>query len=179
MSLQTQQSSTLADSFRATPEAAKLWMMFRERVDPVARLSFSWTLERLQSAVSDQSLYKKLTAGERALIVASCYFGVVSLTKDECLAECGISKPDMLTAYRYHCEQSLIHINILTISDMESLKALCLYVVSRIDQRVVKAVRADISSAESECRHGVKPKLMVANGSCLPQRRTTGYSPRR
>ncbi|KAJ4163193.1 hypothetical protein LMH87_004937 [Akanthomyces muscarius] len=133
MSLQTQQSSTLADSFRATPEAAKLWMMFRERVDPVARLSFSWTLERLQSAVSDQSLYKKLTAGERALIVASCYFGVVSLTKDECLAECGISKPDMLTAYRYHCEQSLIHINILTISDMESLKALCLYVKASVD----------------------------------------------
>lgn len=140
MSLQTQNPITVTDSFRATPEAARLWMMFRERVDPVVRLSFSWTLERLQSAVNDATQYKSLTAGERALLVASCYFGVVSLTKDECLAECGTSKADLTTAYRYHCEQSFIHLNILTVSDMESLKALCLYVVSRILQRDAKAV---------------------------------------
>lgn len=113
-----------------TPEAAKLWSIFRERVDPVVKLSLPWTMDRLQSAMADPALYKELTPGERALAVASCYFGVVGLAKDECLAEFGTSKLDMLAAYRGHCEQSLLHINMLAIDDLDSLKALCLYVVS-------------------------------------------------
>ncbi|XWX01782.1 hypothetical protein V2A60_009811 [Cordyceps javanica] len=126
-------TNTRAEFSQATPEAAKLWTLFRERVDPTTKLSFPWTLERLQSAVTDPDLYKELTSGERALSAASCYFAVVSLAKDECLAEFGISKTNMLASYRHHCEQALLHVNILAINDLDSLKALCLYVKASVD----------------------------------------------
>ena len=130
--LQAQSSRILPDGSRAMPEVAKLWTLFRHRIHPTVTMSFPWTVERLELAMTDAALYSELTSGERALAAASCYFGIVSMANDECVAELGTSKADMLAAYRSHCEQSLLHVNLLAIDDLDSLKALCLYVVSGI-----------------------------------------------
>lgn len=111
-------------------EARKLWDAFRERVEPIIRLSFPWTLARLQSSMNNSAVFNELNLGERALAITSCYFGVVSLAKAECLADFGTSKVEMLSIFRRHSEEAIMRTNLLAINDIESLKAICLYVVS-------------------------------------------------
>lgn len=108
---------------------AKLWKAFRDRVDPIVKLSFPWTLERLGRSITDPGHEHELTSGEKTLVIASCYFGLISLTKEECLAEFGKPKADMRATLRRHSENAFRNINMMAIDDLASLKALCLYVV--------------------------------------------------
>lgn len=104
--------------------------MFLKRVDPFIKLSFGWTRDRLQSSLIDSAQWELLSPGERALAVCSCYFGAVSLSKDECNVTFGKSKSSLLYEYRRHSEDLLTHTSMLTIDDIAMIKALCLYVVS-------------------------------------------------
>lgn len=102
-------------------EATTLWYCFRQRVNPILKLSFKTTLDRLQSSVADTAQYKELSSGERCLLIVSCYFGVVSLARGECMEELGRSKSALLAEYRQHSEDSFADINMFIIDDIETL----------------------------------------------------------
>ncbi|KAJ6790270.1 hypothetical protein PWT90_06586 [Aphanocladium album] len=132
-----QPTHQLPHAFFALPvpnDARKLWSAFRERVEPLIRLSFPWTLERLGLSLATTDEHYELTPGERALAITSCYFGVVSLSKAECVSEFGKPKGEMLEAFRQYSEQSLVNVNMLAINDLASLKAICLYVKASVDR---------------------------------------------
>ncbi|KAJ3499575.1 hypothetical protein NLG97_g213 [Lecanicillium saksenae] len=134
-----QPAHQLPHAFSGSPlaqasDAVKLWAAFRDRVDPLIKLSYPWTLERLGLSLTSHEAYANMTSGEQALVIASCYFGAVSLSKAEYLREFGESRDAMLVIFRQYCEHSLINVNILAIADLESLKAICLYVKASVDR---------------------------------------------
>ncbi|KAK2612803.1 hypothetical protein QQS21_001255 [Conoideocrella luteorostrata] len=113
--------------------ATKLWTVFMQRVEPIMKISFEWTLERLQSALVDSNLWENLSLGEHALALSSCFFGVVTLSDNECARDFSESKSSLLSQYRQHCEDSFARIIMLAIDDILTLKALCVYTKASID----------------------------------------------
>lgn len=111
-------------------ESSRLWQLFLQRVEPLVKMSFKWTLDRLQSALANDAEWIQLSDGERLLAISSCFYGAVSLSREESRENFGKSKPQLVTEFRGRCEDSFRCINILAINDIDTLKALCLYVVS-------------------------------------------------
>lgn len=147
---QLPESETHAQLPFSTTNATKLWATFLQRVNPIVKLSFPWTLDRLQSALTDAHHYERLTPGERALAIVSCYFGVISLSREECVEGFGKSKADLIADYQLHCDKCFMQLNLLAIDDIESLKALCLYIVRLYFQG--EALLHDDSNTAGSCR---------------------------
>ncbi|CAF3591071.1 unnamed protein product [Fusarium graminearum] len=57
-----------------TLEGVKLWDVFMERVEPVVKINFKWTLSHLKAAISDGDKWDRLEDGERALILSTRLF---------------------------------------------------------------------------------------------------------
>ncbi|RGP79883.1 hypothetical protein FLONG3_1954 [Fusarium longipes] len=69
--------NTLSETFSLqmpTLEAVKLWDVFMERVEPVVKINFKWTLSHLRAAISDGEKWNRLEDGERALILSTRLF---------------------------------------------------------------------------------------------------------
>ncbi|KAM0355065.1 hypothetical protein ACHAPU_000917 [Fusarium lateritium] len=117
-----------------TGEAVKLWNTFMERVEPLVKLSFRWTLDYLRVALSDAEKWARLDHGDKALILASCLFASVSLTNQECVGMFGRSKASLTNECRLHCDVAFSRISLLAIDSISTLKAFCLYMKANVDR---------------------------------------------
>ncbi|KAF4973350.1 hypothetical protein FSARC_328 [Fusarium sarcochroum] len=116
-----------------TEEAVKLWDVFMERVEPVVKISFEWTLSQLKTALSDPEKWRGLDDGDHALILATCLFGAVSFTNQECVTRFDRSRSSLIAECRLHCDMAFSHINVLVIDSVSTLKAFCLYIKANVD----------------------------------------------
>ncbi|KAM0444948.1 hypothetical protein ACHAQK_002485 [Fusarium lateritium] len=116
-----------------TEDAVKLWSLFMERVEPLVKISFIWTLDLLRAALSDAEKWTKLDNGEQALALSSCLFGAMSLTSQECVSMFGRSKASLTNDCRLQCDIAFSTISLLAIDSLATLKALCMYIKANID----------------------------------------------
>jgi hypothetical protein len=100
-----------------------------ERVEPLVKISFKWTLDHLQAALTDAEKWTKLEDGEQALALSSCLFGAMSLATQECVGMFGRSKASLTNDCRFQCDVAFSRISLLAIDDISTLKALCIYIV--------------------------------------------------
>ncbi|KAH7245151.1 hypothetical protein BKA59DRAFT_475417 [Fusarium tricinctum] len=114
-------------------EAVKLWNLFMERVEPLVKISFKWTLDHLQAALTDAEKWTKLEDGEQALALSSCLFGAMSLATQECVGMFGRSKASLTNDCRFQCDVAFSRISLLAIDDISTLKALCIYIKANVD----------------------------------------------
>ena len=110
-------------------EAIRLWDAFMERVEPLVKITFDWTLQQLRSSLLDPERWRQLSQGEHVQILSVCLLGVVSLSDDECMEDFGQPKSTLLLQHRTQCEALFARINLLAVDNMSVLKALCLYMV--------------------------------------------------
>jgi hypothetical protein len=113
-----------------TLEAVKLWDVFMERVEPVVKINFKWTLSHLKAAISDGEKWNRLEDGERALILSSRLFAAVSLANNECLRRFGRSRAILVSECRMRCDIAFSKMSLLAIDSLATIKAFCLYIVS-------------------------------------------------
>lgn len=111
-------------------KATYLWSVFLERVHPVLKLSFPWTLVELEQALTDQNKWAKLGAGDQALVIAYCYFASITVGKAEAVDMLGESRAALRRTCRQCCEEALSRCNLLMATDTSTIKALCVYIVS-------------------------------------------------
>ncbi|KAF4437485.1 hypothetical protein F53441_13022 [Fusarium austroafricanum] len=116
-----------------TDEALKLWDAFMERVEPVVKISFSWDLAKLRVALCDTDEWRRFDSGNHSLILASCLFGAVSLTSEECVELFGREKVSLTNECRVQCDMAFSRIGLLAIDSISTLKALCLYIKANVD----------------------------------------------
>lgn len=100
-----------------------------ERVEPLVKISFKWTLDRLRPALTDAENWTKLDDGEQALALSSCLFGAMSLATQESFSMFGRSKASLTNDCRFQCDLAFSRISLLAIDDISTLKALCMYIV--------------------------------------------------
>ena len=100
-----------------------------QRVDPVMKINFKWSLHYLRTALDDSGRWRSLSTGDQTTILAVCLFGNVTLNNTECMESFGRSRSLLLKEYRSLCEASFTRTNMLAIEDISTLKALCLYMV--------------------------------------------------
>ena len=112
-------------------EAIRLWDTFMERVEPLVKITFDWTLQQLRSSLLDPERWRQLSQGEHVQILSVCLLGVVSLSDDECMEDFGQPKSTLLLQHRTQCEALFARINLLAVDNTSVLKALCLYMVRR------------------------------------------------
>lgn len=114
-----------------TLEGVKLWDVFMERVEPIVKINFKWTLSHLKAAISDGERWNRLEDGERALILSTRLFAAVSLTNQECLQRFGRARTILINECRTRCDLAFSNLCLLAIDDLATFKALCFYVVSK------------------------------------------------
>ncbi|KAF5660542.1 hypothetical protein FHETE_8882 [Fusarium heterosporum] len=116
-----------------TEESVKLWNIFMERVEPLVKFSFKWTLDHLRAALTDSEKWARLDHGDQSLILASCLFASVSLTKQECVSMFGRAKESLTSECRLYCDMAFSRISLLAIDNISTLKAFCLYMKANVD----------------------------------------------
>ncbi|UZP42969.1 hypothetical protein NXS19_010785 [Fusarium pseudograminearum] len=116
-----------------TLEAVKLWDVFMERVEPVVKINFKWTLAHLKAAISDGEKWDRLEAGERALILSTRLFAAVSLANHECLRRFGRSRAVLINECRMRCDIAFSKMSLLSIDSLATIKAFCFYIKANID----------------------------------------------
>jgi hypothetical protein len=145
-----------------------------ERVEPIVKISFSWTLTHLRAALSDAEKWRRLNNGDHVLILSTCLFGAASLTNQECLALFGRTKASLTNECRVQCDMAFSRISLLAIDSISALKAMCLYIVSYLLK--TRRSRTNILP-ESKRRRIDIPQYVDTYGSHLTKRRTTRHAP--
>ncbi|KAK5659838.1 hypothetical protein OQA88_13301 [Cercophora sp. LCS_1] len=106
----------------------RLWQMYLENVDPLFKVTHSITLQsRIIEAASNLA---SISPSLEALVFAIYCIAVNSLSPDDCRAAFGSSKDDLLSSYRFGCQQALTNARFLQTRDRDCLTALFLYLVS-------------------------------------------------
>jgi len=113
--------------FQANAQA--LWTIYRRRVDPFIRITFSWELDRLQSATVLPSQIN-ITDAEDALVSAIYLASIVSLSEAECQSKLYQPKSSLLLEHQTYCEEAMASTNILCMKSTVALKAMVIYLVS-------------------------------------------------
>ncbi|RBQ69220.1 hypothetical protein FVER14953_12420 [Fusarium verticillioides] len=104
-----------------------------ERVEPIVKISFSWTLSHLRAALTDVEKWRSLDNGDHVLILSTCLFGATSLTNTECLDLFGRTKASLTNECRVQCDMAFSRISLLAIDTISTLKAMCLYIKANVD----------------------------------------------
>lgn len=106
-----------------------LWTIFKQRVNPLIRVSFSRDLDRLESATIAPAASTLEDDAEIALVSSIYLASVVSLSKAECTTKLRRSKKSLLSECQSFCEDALVRTNILCMKNIVALKALAIYLV--------------------------------------------------
>ncbi|KAK9781353.1 hypothetical protein SCARD494_14126 [Seiridium cardinale] len=110
-----------------------LWSIYKQRVDPFVKTTFSWDLERLEASVTSSPQSSRLDDAEDALI-SSIYLGsVTSLTDAECREKFNRSKSSLVSECQALCEEALARTNILCMKNIIALKAMAVYLFVGLD----------------------------------------------
>ena len=106
-------------------DAVKLWDFFYQRVDPLVRTSFSWTLKPLQLASTHPGSEKQInSAAEYAFIFSLYLLTIVSLSEEECKTEFLQHRSMLLSNFQALCDEALARTNIFCMTDIIVFKAL-------------------------------------------------------
>lgn len=126
----TNPSMNLATRHPSQDAAMRLWDVFSQRVHPLIKISFDWEIQQLQVNITSPSGLDGLTYQEYAFVFGVYLLSVTSLTEDECLTQLERSRFAMISDYQVSCEQALACSNFLCASDLTTLQASAMYIVS-------------------------------------------------
>lgn len=106
-----------------------LWQVFLANVHPVVKLFFDWDKQPIiQQATVEPA---KLSRSQQALCFAIYFVAVLSLSDDECIAKLdGSSRTPLLKDWQSATENALLAADYTSTSDISTLQALVLYMVS-------------------------------------------------
>lgn len=121
----------LATGCPSKQDAIILWNTFNQRVNPVARISFSWALEPLRYNAVHAEKQQLLTDAEQAFVFSLYLISIVSLSDEDCSRKMHQSRSSLLSKFQMLCEDALSRTNIFCITDITVLKALTIYMVIR------------------------------------------------
>lgn len=125
--------NTAADLSGSHPEQVqifRLWQIYLDNVNPLLKVTHTATLQpRIIDAVSDVA---NISPPLEALIFSIYCISVLSLEDDQCRSMFRISKPDLLAGYQSACQKALLKCSVWRSSDVESLTAYFLYLVSPV-----------------------------------------------
>ncbi|KAL2130870.1 hypothetical protein VTI74DRAFT_5844 [Chaetomium olivicolor] len=109
-------------------QIAELWQIYRQRVNPLAKIIHVPTLEPdiRRAAYGPNAVPKNI----EALLYSIFLMAVVALTADECLDKLGHSREEAIQMYSEGVRSALTQMNFLTAYDFTSLQALVLYLMS-------------------------------------------------
>ena len=100
-----------------------------ERVEPVVKINFKWTLAHLKPAVANEEKWNALDDGERVLILSTRLLAAVTLTNKVCLKRFGRARALLMNECRMRCDIAFSKMNLLAIDSIATLKAFCFYIV--------------------------------------------------
>ena len=98
-------------------------------VDPINKILHKPTLRRFISGAKDHLDSMPGGSKMQALMFAMYFAAITSLTPQECAAQCGEQKQQLLSRYRYGTEQALMQAELLNSMEMVTLQALVIYLV--------------------------------------------------
>jgi len=93
------------------------------------RISFSWELQRLESATVLPDYSMQVNVADDALVSSIYLASITSLSDTECRAMLSQSRTSLLSQYQILCEEALARTNILCMNNTSALKAMALYLV--------------------------------------------------
>ncbi|KAI1630024.1 putative C6 transcription factor [Exophiala viscosa] len=106
----------------------RLWQIYLDNVNPLLKVTHTPTLQaRIIDAAGNLS---NIDPTLEALMFSIYCVSVPSLVEDECRTLFGSSRTDLLTSYQFGCQQALMNCGVLRSSEVDSLTALFLYLVS-------------------------------------------------
>lgn len=128
-------------SFHPEPALAfKLWQTYIERVDPLLKVTHVPTMQaRVIEAIGSLN---KLSRPTEALLFAVYCMAMRSISVEECEAQLGQRRDDLMKRYQHACQHALISAGVYRTMDLDCLTAFFLYLVSRrpdIDPRSLNA----------------------------------------
>ncbi|KAL9589931.1 MAG: hypothetical protein Q9203_001250 [Teloschistes exilis] len=106
-----------------------LSMIYMTNVDPMSKILHKPTLRKFISGAKDHIDTMPGVSKMQALMFAIYFAAVTSLTPDECMAQFGDHKQQLLDRYRFGTEQALIQANLLVSMEMVPLQALVIYLM--------------------------------------------------
>ena len=106
----------------------RLWQIYLDNVNPILKVTHTPTLQsRLLEAAADVT---SITPPLEALMFSIYCVAVISLHDEECKSSFAASKDELLSRYQVACQQALQNCRILRSTELDSLVALFLYLVS-------------------------------------------------
>lgn len=108
-----------------------LWVIFSGRVEPMVRISFTWSLEQLRSASMDTELRTQFTDAEHGFVFSIFLISIVSLSDEDCNKMPHGSRHILLSEFQNLCKEALARTNLFCITDIMVLRALTMYMVIR------------------------------------------------
>ncbi|KAL8667811.1 MAG: hypothetical protein Q9202_000276 [Teloschistes flavicans] len=106
-----------------------LSMIYMTNVDPMNKILHKPTLRKFISGAKDHIDTMPGVSKMQALMFAIYFAAVTSLTPDECMAQLGDHKQQLLDRFRFGTEQALIQANLLVSMEMVPLQALVIYLI--------------------------------------------------
>jgi len=116
-------------TFQPSPaQIFKFWQVYLDNVNPLLKVTHTPSLQaRLIDAISNTTT---INPALEALMFSIYCISILSLTGEQCQTMFVSSKEDLLTRYRFGCQQALLNCEFLRSSDRDCLTALYLYLVS-------------------------------------------------
>lgn len=127
--LGSRSSVEVAKKLPSEANAAELWIVFYQRVNPLIRITFSWELQRLQRASVDSEQQNQLSHAECTLLCSLYLLSAISLSEEECTKRLCRSKSQLISEFDSLFNEALSCIGLLCINDIIVLKALTMYIV--------------------------------------------------
>jgi len=108
----------------------RLWQIYLDNVNPLLKVTHTPSLQvRIIEAASNLS---NISPTLEALMFSIYCMSIQSLDLDDSQTMFGLSKRDLLTKYRFGCQQALSNCGFLRTGDRDCLTALYLYLVSSV-----------------------------------------------
>ncbi len=108
----------------------RLWQIYLDNVNPLLKVTHTPSLQgRIVDAISNMT---NISPNLEALMFSIYCMAVQSFTheSDKCQAIFGSAQEDLLTRFRFGCQQALLNCGFLRTDDRDCLTALYLYLVS-------------------------------------------------
>lgn len=121
-------SENLKDLHPSPVHIFRLWQTYLDNVNPITKLFHSPTTQ--QQVLNAASDLEKITPNVEALMFGIYTMGIVSLDEDECTTTFGEEKNVLLSRFQSGARQALVNAGYLKSSDLTTLRAFTLYLVS-------------------------------------------------
>lgn len=106
----------------------KLWQLYLDNVNSLLKVTHMPSMQgRIIEAASNLS---NIDPPLEALMFSIYCMAVLSIPENDCLANFGATKEDLMIRYQFGCQQALLNCGFLRTSDRECLTALFFYLVS-------------------------------------------------